>query len=187
VRGRQPRFCRIGRNTRALSRLLEVGGRHSRSPTISRSNKEELNEDAHESTCNRSAGGRRHDRKCPVRKPHIPIRTNGRGQQCVQRHPRRAGNGNTADRNDRSGHDDKKERCQGAAQEVSALGVRKPQPALRTGGRRRPTAGALNFCFELAKSRRGRRPALGCECILLSGTTRRLWKRRAGTWPPAPG
>jgi hypothetical protein len=55
------------------------------SPTISTNNKEQLNEDAHESTCNRSAGGRRHDRKCPtVRKPHSAVRSNGRRQFAQQ-------------------------------------------------------------------------------------------------------
>jgi hypothetical protein len=76
-------------------------------------------DNARESTCNRSAGGRRHDRKCPVRKPHSRIGTNGRGRQCVQHLPGRGRN--TADRNYRPGDDDK-EGCQGSAQ-----GVRKPQ------------------------------------------------------------
>src|ERR1700704_1537515 len=105
---------------------LEVGGRHSRTPIIARNITGGLDENTRESTCNRSsAGGRRHGRKCPtVRKPHSPVRTNGRGRQCVQRHPGRGRN--TADRNYRPGHDDKKEGCQGSAQEASAQGVRKP-------------------------------------------------------------
>jgi hypothetical protein len=56
------------------------------SPTISRNNKEELNEDAHESTCNRSPGGRCHDRKCPtIRKPHSAVRSNGRRRAASRR------------------------------------------------------------------------------------------------------
>jgi hypothetical protein len=112
------------------------------SPTISRNNKEKLNEDAHESTCNRRAGGRRHDRKCAVRKPHSPVRTNGRGRQFAQRHPGRERN--KADRNYRPGHEEGcEEGCQDSAEAQSQSGVRKPHSAVRSRGRRRPTA-ALN-------------------------------------------
>jgi len=59
---------------------------------------------------------------------------------------------NTADRNYRPGHDNKKG-GQGSAQEASAQAVRKRQWAGRTGGRGRRPAGAMSFCFEFAKSR----------------------------------
>jgi hypothetical protein len=88
-------------------------------------------------------------RKCPtVRKPRNPVRNNGRGRQCVQRHP---GRGNTADRNYRPGHYDKKEGCQGSAQEASAQGVRKPSEPSGPGAR-----GASNW----QNHGRGRRRAL---------------------------
>src|ERR1700730_15797347 len=110
------------------------------SPTISRNNKEKLNEDAHESTCNRSPGGRRHDRKCPtVRKPRSAVRSNGR-RQFAQRHPGRERN--TADRNYRPGHEEGcEEGCQDSAD--SAEGVRKPQSAVRTRGRRPPRSALI--------------------------------------------
>ena len=39
-----------------------------------------------ESNCNRSAGGRRHDRKCPVRKSDRAVGTNGGRRQSAHRH-----------------------------------------------------------------------------------------------------
>ena len=71
------------------------------------------------------------------------------GGARAQHHP---GYGrNTADRNYRPGHDDKKEACQGSAQEASVPGVRKPHSAVRSRGRGRQPPGALNFCFRIGK------------------------------------
>ena len=76
------------------------------------------------SSCNCSAGGRSHHRKCAtVRESHSAVGAKGW----------RYNDRNAADPNHRPGQASKKE--------GSALGVRKPHPALRTGGRRRTNAG----------------------------------------------
>ena len=110
-------------------RLLQVGGRHSRTPIIARNITGGLDENTSESTCNRSAGGRRHDRKCPtVRKPHSPVRTEGRRSQCAHYHS--AGRGRKA-WNYRTG--------QGRWREPHS-GIRKPHRTVRTEGRRSQSA-----------------------------------------------
>ena len=137
-------------------RLLQVGGRHSRSPIISRNITGGLVENTSESTCNRSAGGRRHDRKCPtVRKPHSPVRTEGRRSQCAHYHS--AGRGRKA-WNYRTG--------QGRWREPHS-GIRKPHRTVGTEGRRSQSAALTSENWRVtnegvkAPSLAGKAPLLG--------------------------
>ena len=103
-----------------------------------------LDEKTRDSICNRSsAGGRHHScKRATARKFRSPVRTNGRERHWVQRYSGRGRN--TAHRNYRPGDDDKKEGCQGSAQEApSSSGFRKPHSPIRAGGRGCEPAGAL--------------------------------------------
>ena len=100
----------------------------------------ELNEDAREFTRNRSAGGRRHDRKCPtVREPHSTRRTDGRRRHSTQR---------ACDSNPCT-YRAARETC------PTADRVGKPHCASRTRGRGRQAAGTLILLRELAVANEG--------------------------------
>ena len=77
----------LGEAGNPLKSAFRLGSRRAAFPQPDKFEQQgELNEDARESTRNRSAGGRRHDRKCPtVREPHSTRRTDGRRRHSTQR------------------------------------------------------------------------------------------------------